>query len=121
MAPGWARRTETTGRLSRRARPSASLLPLGEGQDEGGQMGRGGRPTDTLIDLTGLAELRGLGAADGWIELGALTTHADVLASPLCRAGAWPLVEACREVGAPQIRNRATVVGNLVTASPAND
>ncbi|HVC80094.1 MAG TPA: FAD binding domain-containing protein [Chloroflexota bacterium] len=82
---------------------------------------RGMRPTDTVIDLSKVTELRYVTAEPGVIRLGGLATHNDVLASADCRAGALPLVQACAEVGAPQIRNRATVAGNLVTASPAND
>jgi carbon-monoxide dehydrogenase medium subunit len=82
---------------------------------------RGIRPTSTLIDISAVHDLRYVRPDSEWITLGGLATHNDVLASPLCREGAVPLVQACVEVGAPQIRTRATVAGNLVTASPAND
>ncbi len=85
------------------------------------ELQRGLKQTATLIDITGVEELRYVRAGADWIALGGLTTHNDVLASELCRKRALPLVQACAEVGAPQIRTRATIAGNLVTASPAND
>lgn len=85
------------------------------------ELSRGIRPTSTLIDITRIDELRGIRERDGVITLGALTTHNNVIASALCREKLTPLAEACWEVGAPQIRTRGTIAGNLVTASPAND
>lgn len=85
------------------------------------ELQRGIRPTNTLIDITALHELKYIREENGIILLGALTTHNDVIASSACVQRALPLAQACWVVGAPQIRNRATIVGNLMTASPAND
>ncbi|MCC6455402.1 MAG: FAD binding domain-containing protein [Caldilineaceae bacterium] len=92
------------------------LIEMDRGQrhaPDGGELG--------LIDLTripGLAEIR---QDAGHIQLGPLVTHNQALASELIVARAFPLARACWEVGAPQIRNRATIAGNIITASPSND
>lgn len=74
----------------------------------------------TLIDISGLSDLKYVHFTDERLYIGALATHNDVVASP-CLKHAFPLAQACWEVGVPQIRTRATLAGNLVTASPAND
>ncbi|HEY3230481.1 MAG TPA: FAD binding domain-containing protein [Roseiflexaceae bacterium] len=103
------------------AHPGAARAVAG-GTDLVIEIDRGVRHLDILVDITripGLGEI--VFGNDGRIHIGALVTHNQVVGSALCVARALPLAQACIEVGAPQIRNRGTIAGNLITASPAND
>jgi xanthine dehydrogenase iron-sulfur cluster and FAD-binding subunit A len=87
------------------------------------EMERGVRKgIDTLVDVTRIPKLKQIVMdEDEIIHLGPLVTHNDCVASKLIVERGFPLARAAWEVGAPQIRNRGTIAGNLITASPAND
>src|SRR5580692_2437095 len=121
MIEVYRRPTSLADALSELARAGADTRLIAGGTDVMVELGRGNKTTK-LIDLTALEpELRFIAEDGDRLTIGALTTHNDILASPAFRRDALPLVQACAEVGAPQIRTRGTIAGNLVTASPAND
>ncbi|MGI6486594.1 MAG: FAD binding domain-containing protein [Tepidanaerobacteraceae bacterium] len=76
---------------------------------------------DAIIDLKNLEELNYIKADNGYIKIGSMTTFTDIAESELIKSKAKVLQEACEEMGSPQIRNWATIGGNIVNASPAAD
>jgi CO/xanthine dehydrogenase FAD-binding subunit len=85
------------------------------------QMQRGAFPAVCVIDASRIADLRYIREDGDRIEIGALTTYADLLASALVRRAAPSLIAAAETVGAPQTRARGTLGGNIANASPAGD
>lgn len=73
----------------------------------------------TIIDITGLDDLRGITAADGVLRIGALATHTDIESSDLVRQHAPMLSEAAPHIAHRAIRNSGTWGGSIAYADPA--
>jgi len=67
----------------------------------------------TVVSLSGVAALRGIGETPDGLTIGALTPLSDVAASPLVRDRYTALAEAAAQVASPQLRNQGTLGGNL--------
>src|SRR5512143_2197211 len=78
-------------------------------------------PVQTIVDLSTVPEMNVLERRDGYLFIGAALPLNQVARHPLTAAHAQALVEACDLVGGPQVRNVATLGGNVAHALPAAD
>jgi carbon-monoxide dehydrogenase medium subunit len=74
-----------------------------------------------LIDLRGVAGLKGIEKADGAIRIGAMTTQAEVIASEVLAARLPILRETALQIADPQVRYCGTIGGNVANGDPGND
>lgn len=75
----------------------------------------------TLIDISGIDDLKRISKNGDSIHIGALTTHSEVAASDIVADGCQALADAAGMIGDPQVRNRGTIGGNVAHADPASD
>lgn len=76
---------------------------------------------ELLVDIGGLAELRGIALKGDVLVVGALTRYVDLLRSPEIALHAPLLLNAVSHVAHPAIRNRGTIGGSLAHADPASE
>jgi xanthine dehydrogenase FAD-binding subunit len=75
-----------------------------------------------FLDISHVDDLRYITLGrDGLIHIGALATYGDCIRSPIIAENASVLIDSFLTIGSPQIRNLATIAGNLGNASPAGD
>jgi carbon-monoxide dehydrogenase medium subunit len=85
------------------------------------QFGDHKHEVDALVDVTRVPEMMSINETDGICTIGAAVTHTAITESALLEARATCLVESCGVVGGPQVRNVATLGGNVAHALPAGD
>jgi CO/xanthine dehydrogenase FAD-binding subunit len=107
---------------------AAELLQQGEativagGTDLTPQTDSGAREfTATLVNIQRIEEMQGISVSSGIYRIGGLTTVTEILESEALAADVPVLVEAADKFASSQIRNAATLAGNLCNASPAGD
>src|ERR1700676_2288648 len=76
---------------------------------------------ELVVDISEIAELRGIASGGGILSIGALTRHVDLQRSPEIAAHAPLLTEAIAHVAHPAIRNKGTIGGSLAHADPASE
>ena len=102
--------------------PPGPAIPLAGGTDLLLDLEQGRHsPVHTLVDLTTVPEMNLLEVRDGYLFIGAAIPLNQIARHPLTAAHAQALVEACDLVGGPQVRNVATLGGNVAHALPAAD
>jgi carbon-monoxide dehydrogenase medium subunit len=77
--------------------------------------------SERLVDLGGIAELKGIKADAAGVHIGAMTTHAAVAASADVKRALPALAELAGAIGDPMVRNAGTLGGSIANADPAAD
>ena len=78
-------------------------------------------PVEALVDVTHIVGLNEIREANGYLTIGAGVTHNQIVENALLQQKGTALVEASYVVGGPQVRNVATIGGNVAHALPAAD
>jgi carbon-monoxide dehydrogenase medium subunit len=100
----------------------AAARPLAGGTDLIIRLRDGSIRPEVVVDVKGIRDLdSSIRETDGRVVIGACAVMTDIATDPLVRRHFPALAEAALVVGAVQIRNRATLAGNLCNASPAAD
>jgi len=104
------------------ASASGPALPIAGGTDLMLDLRQGNHsPVHTLIDLTFIPEMSALELRGDELYVGAAVPVNQVALDPLVGTHAQALVEACNLIAGPQVRNTATLGGNVAHALPAAD
>jgi xanthine dehydrogenase FAD-binding subunit len=104
------------------ANATAPSLPIAGGTDLILDLDQGRHPSiHTLVDITAVREMLPIEIRGNELFIGASVTHAHIIGSELVARHGQALVEACELIGGPQVRNVATLGGNVAHALPAAD
>lgn len=85
------------------------------------QLKEGQKEASCLVDITNICDLTGVRVEKDSIYIGAATIHREIAENESIKKYVSALVEACSVIGSPQIRNRGTIAGNIISAAPAAD
>jgi CO/xanthine dehydrogenase FAD-binding subunit len=106
--------------ISLLAQPGVYSRVLAGGTDLINEFRRSEALCDRVVDVAHVPELKGIKDGDR-IRVGAAVTHAEIAASVFLQRRVPILVQACGQIGSPQVRNVATIGGNVVNAAACAD
>lgn len=118
----YLRPTNLSQALQAFAEATAPILPIAGGTDLLLDLEQGRHaPVHTLLDVTSIAEMKALEVREAELFIGAAVPVNRIVHDPLVGAHAQALAEACNLIAGPQVRNVATLGGNVAHALPAAD
>jgi CO/xanthine dehydrogenase FAD-binding subunit len=121
IAPLQLRRPKTIHDALRMLRDDPELVPMAGCTDLYVSLNFGTLAGTKFLDLWPLERLRKVDVKGDVLQIGALATYTNIIASRKAKKWIPMLIDAARQIGGPQIQNRGTIGGNIANASPAGD